>query len=346
MIRLSWRRAFTLVELLVVIAIIGILVALLLPAVQAAREAARRSQCTNNLKQIGLGLHNYHDTYKSFPAGAWCCGGNNTGMNRKLPALGAILPFVEQGPLYDQIPQAVDLEAFRLPDGTMISGTRIVGYQCPSDNFIQPVGATPNHRYTQNYAMSGGPSGLGNNPNCACAQFDWWRQTYSSPNHGNWQYHTNSGAGANGPAGLFSRNTTEYHPLILNSGNRTYYGKMQHATDGMSNTIMAFETRPQCSDHAIQGWARPNQINGLASTVVPINWDSCYESLAAAQAVGKDGCSARCNWNMEWGAKSKHSGGAQFLMGDASVQFISQTIDHWTYQYLGDKCDGMAVTLP
>src|SRR4026207_1557814 len=104
-----WRRAFTLVELLVVIAIIGILVALLLPAVQAAREAARRMQCGNNLKQIGLALHNYNDTYKVFPSGF---------MYHGIPTQecwgwGAlILPFVEQAPLHNQI---------QVSRGTMVS---------------------------------------------------------------------------------------------------------------------------------------------------------------------------------------------------------------------------------
>jgi len=89
------RRGFTLVELLVVIAIIGILIALLLPAVQAAREAARRTQCTNNIKQIALALHNYHDAYKSFPPGVLAGWGHSWSAH--------ILPQVEQRPLYDTI---------------------------------------------------------------------------------------------------------------------------------------------------------------------------------------------------------------------------------------------------
>src|SRR3990172_9246369 len=102
-------KAFTLVELLVVIAIIGILIALLLPAVQAAREAARRSQCTNNLKQIGLAFHNYHDIYKTFPAWSynartWQAGaaGDNTWWTG-FTAMTMILPFIEQGSIYDKI---------------------------------------------------------------------------------------------------------------------------------------------------------------------------------------------------------------------------------------------------
>src|SRR5688572_27645245 len=104
--KLRLSRGFTLVELLVVIAIIGILVALLLPAVQAAREAARRMQCGNNLKQIGISIHNYHDTYKSFPSG-WICPSVATGaMAVDQESWGwssLILPFMEQQALHDQL---------------------------------------------------------------------------------------------------------------------------------------------------------------------------------------------------------------------------------------------------
>lgn len=334
------RGGFTLVELLVVIAIIGILIALLLPAVQAAREAARRSQCTNNLKQIGLALHNYHDVYNSFPSGAWCCGGTGgvSGLHRKLPMLGAILPFMEQSALYDQIDQRRDMETFRLSNGYLISGMQIPAYHCPSDSVLQPRGsAAPNHLYAQNYAGSGGPNPFSDNPACSCPQYDWWRQTYASPNHGAYNYHN----WTNNPAGFFSRNSTDYPPY--GTQRPPYYGKMAHGEDGLSNTILAFEVRPLCGNHADQGWARPNQISGLASTIPPINWDSCYQTLAAATAAGRDGCYAKCNWNMEMGAKSLHPGGANFLIGDASVHFISETIDHRTYQLLGDKCDKQSI---
>lgn len=126
---------FTLVELLVVIAIIGILVALLLPAVQAAREAARRTQCNNNLKQLALGLHNYHDTFRKFPAGYYQI---PTGAANESTWITHILPFIEQKPLYDGITAWV---AFGSPSpGTgvhKVTSTFIPGLLCPSDVEVQ-----------------------------------------------------------------------------------------------------------------------------------------------------------------------------------------------------------------
>jgi prepilin-type N-terminal cleavage/methylation domain-containing protein len=118
------RQAFTLVELLVVIAIIGVLVALLLPAVQAAREAARRAQCSNNLRQIGIGLHNYHDTYQTFPFG-WS--------NRGQAWSACILPFIEQGPLWNtlQWAESNNWDSANTPNQRACE-TLIKTYRCPS----------------------------------------------------------------------------------------------------------------------------------------------------------------------------------------------------------------------
>jgi prepilin-type N-terminal cleavage/methylation domain-containing protein/prepilin-type processing-associated H-X9-DG protein len=135
--RLPRGRGFTLVELLVVIAIIGVLVALLLPAVQAAREAANRSSCNNNLKQIGIALHNYHDTYKVLPAGyIYMSGGGQPEWGWAV----AILPFMEEAPLYDALgAQTLRLNqvytgASTTPANVALLQTRIDTYRCPSDS--------------------------------------------------------------------------------------------------------------------------------------------------------------------------------------------------------------------
>jgi len=123
------RRGFTLIELLVVIAIIGVLIALLLPAVQAAREAARRSQCSNNLKQLSLGLHNYHDSTGSLPWGHGPFGWNDWG------ALVLMLPYVEQAPLYNAINFNTTIGGAAPGNAQNLTIQRVSVniYQCPSD---------------------------------------------------------------------------------------------------------------------------------------------------------------------------------------------------------------------
>jgi prepilin-type N-terminal cleavage/methylation domain-containing protein len=147
------RRGFTLVELLVVIAIIGILIALLLPAVQAAREAARRMQCSNNLKQIGLGLHNYHDTFGTFPPGA--------SQDQYLGYATRLLPFMEQKPLYDR----VDFEnVYSTPNNYAVGAVRVDAFLCPSSSEFTSKHtaeqANGQRCYTIHYYGNTGPVGV------------------------------------------------------------------------------------------------------------------------------------------------------------------------------------------
>src|SRR6516162_2040974 len=157
------RLGFTLIELLVVIAIIAVLVALLLPAVQQAREAARRSQCKNNLKQLGLAMHNYHDLYKDFPMGGWISGSKDVGSY-----MVRILPYVDQAPLYSLINFSINVDSQILPNGQALATTIIPLYQCPSDD--AQVLQTGSQNYGNNPRAKANYTGnLGNqNSNSSC----------------------------------------------------------------------------------------------------------------------------------------------------------------------------------
>jgi prepilin-type N-terminal cleavage/methylation domain-containing protein/prepilin-type processing-associated H-X9-DG protein len=310
------RLAFTLVELLVVIVIIGILVSLLLPAVQAARESARRTQCTNNLHQLGIGLAAYESANNIFPPGARWYGDNNGGNRGNI--LMTILPFIEQLMIYEQF------DFSKVTDGqTFGSSTRMIGatiiptYVCPSDLNSDLY----NGRACANYAASNGPSAQINSSACSCPNYGDWNQFALAP----------------------YCNPDDYAGPFMRSGviaTRRGVTTAVEVRDGLSNTIFFGETRRGCSGHEAAGWAWSNDGNGLVATLYPINYDSCHADPSP------DGCSQPRNWNTELGFKSRHPGGAQFLFGDGAVHFLEQSIDHWTYQYLGAKADGQTVAVP
>jgi prepilin-type N-terminal cleavage/methylation domain-containing protein len=302
------RNAFTLVELLVVIAVIGILVAILLPAVQAAREASRRIQCGNNLKQIGLGVHLYESNFKRYPPGAaWTQAPNG---HRKGSILLSLLPYIEQENVYARFDfRQPNIDDSVFPGTTTKIATQLIStYQCPSDPQGQLYFGFARH----NYAASRGPTAVFDNPSCSCNHP--WQSLAIAPldNAANF-------------AGPFTRMGTTIAPAEI--------------SDGLTNTLFFGEVRPACSEHARNGWVASNNGNGYCTTIIPINFDSCQEN-------SPDPCQRPCNWNTEVGFKSAHPGGTQFLLGDGSVRFFSETISHTAYQYLGGKSDGQVVSEP
>lgn len=325
---------FTLVELLVVIAIIGVLVGLLLPAVQAARESGRRATCTNNLKQIGIAIQAYVDAKGHLPPG-----GSVEFDTYPQPAINLsgsttmlILPYMDLQSLFSLydftlISNNTNGKSGNRIDETVLPGsssrvwtTKVPGYRCPTDsdlNINTGVGKC-------NYFASAGAqplSAAGNNLTpCTCTN------AYTA-------YFT-AASGTVGVSGPFVRGWDA-------TKRRARVCRLEEVTDGLSKTIFFGENRPTCSGHANGGWGNTNNGCGLVSTQIPMNYDSCKPDVASA---GGDGCGARCNWNTELGFKSMHPGGATFLLGDGAVTFLNESIDHWTYQYLGGKADGKAVS--
>jgi prepilin-type N-terminal cleavage/methylation domain-containing protein/prepilin-type processing-associated H-X9-DG protein len=325
------KHAFTLVELLVVITIIGILIALLLPAVQAAREAARRMQCCNNLKQLGLAIHNYHDIWQRFPLGAacfsvWDIDGSVEHVNKHGSMFVAILPFVEQQSLYDCCNFKTDTDRNSVFPGTTthIYETWITAYLCPSDDQRKYWDGNPMNndtkgqkRATSNYAGSMGWQAFGGGT---------FIGDPSSPNgsdtHANYSYFGPGGTGGAHLSGVFSH---------------TAWGAaINEITDGTSNTIAIGEIRPKCSMHARDGWMGVNSL--WFTTTTPINYPSCADEPGYDQATVNLGILAQCS--IEQGYKSTHPGGCGFVFCDGSVAFLSENINYKTYQMLGDRRDG------
>jgi prepilin-type N-terminal cleavage/methylation domain-containing protein/prepilin-type processing-associated H-X9-DG protein len=324
---MSARRAFTLVELLVVIAIIGILIALLLPAVQAAREAARRMQCSNNLKQIGLALLNYESNHGALPNGSTCQMRPSPGCN---PIAGGnwasgILPFIEQQAVFDLFDFRV-----RMSDSVNAAAVQsiITSYMCPSDDVARnplqggmtaaggPLAPTQNPfggmalSYPASMGNTADGWSLGGDACVYCADASAGDKVCCQGR----DFGTPSPEDAHG---LFHRN----HALFI---------RLATIRDGTSNTFMVGESIPsQCAYNGAYNANFP-----LGGTTIPIN-------TFVDEQAGDD-----LQWNRSCGFKSRHVGGANFCMADGSVHFIADSIDYLLYNGLGSRKGGEAASLP
>lgn len=319
--RRSRLRGFTLIELLVVIAIIAILIALLLPAVQQAREAARRTQCKNNLKQLGLALHNYHDVYKVFPPGYINQFDNPqpTDSGQYAAAIAAercswgwtafILPYVEQSALFNQMNVGdTRLKDAILPANSLdVMAQPIGAFRCPSDTApdvnnnktLQDRNGTARTLATNNYiGVNSGRKWHG--------QTDTGATWITGPGEGELSQWGGPPNANTSPTGIFWRNSKV---------------AIKDITDGTSNTLMVGErawelNNPNGNNHACRAGTMFGEhitneqstiSRGLGSTSGPIN-------------LPHGGCSRTFS--------SRHVGGAQFTLCDGSVRFVSENIDH------------------
>jgi prepilin-type N-terminal cleavage/methylation domain-containing protein/prepilin-type processing-associated H-X9-DG protein len=342
------RAAFTLVELLVVIAIIGVLVALLLPAVQAARESARRNQCVNHLKQFALGCLNFESTKGHIPKGNYATGTFPEGGN--VSWMFVSLGYTEQNALYDQVVGAGSLTN-ALNRGILPAAPRII--RCPSDDFEK---RNPRH---SSYVGSTGPQC--NNPPAGCpAPFQL---------HCNGQTVTHSGSIIIPPPldprthPGFEASATHGTTAITKDARGMFARggaliRLADVTDGTSNTLFIGETLPQQCEFMIYnsgwGWPGGNHI-AQGQTIQPINWKIDRQAVPAPAFVScgcdantnPSGDRARCimNWAVTWGFKSNHPGGVNFALVDGSVHFVNQNIDMRTYQLLGCRDDGQSASI-
>lgn len=342
----SGRHAFTLVELLVVIAIIGILIGLLLPAVQAAREAARRAQCTNQLKQIGIAIHNHHDTFGFLPSGGrgwdWypsfggATSGNSSDNFEGAPEIAPyqlagwmyqILPFLEQRSVWEGGGKT-GLEKLRFPQQQMI-GT----YYCPSRRAPKPDEPFqwPQHMHKDEEVGSAYGS-VGKNDYAACCENEWWNQDDLLAAYGGDGDRVNAdfpqfswhGSGAIIQTNCFS-NRPDWQTQCRTIG-------FADITDGTSNTLLASEKRFARGEIGRNpGWDNEGYIAG---------WD--WDVVRRGSMVPMPDRTDRGDPQPRFG--SSHPGGINALMVDGSVRNISYTVDIISFARICHRSDGAVVS--
>jgi len=322
----SLQPGFTLIELLVVIAIIAVLIALLLPAVQQAREAARRSQCKNNLKQIALALHNYHDTFGLFPYGGRGEGAST--IHSRDSWFQRVLPYVDQAPMYQRLESDTTIYFWQAAAGSemrTIGETVVSAFVCPSDpdQTNNRGGASTSWAFQGNYAGNGG---VGTYTITSSGMIDVSVRSVITP-----LYST---------SGIFS----------ISSSTR-----MSNIVDGTSNTLLVGEgiVRPGTGTWGNLGGYWGGATHGavtftaaeVPNTSVPDSLYSCKtpNTPSAPNGAPCSGSTSNSSPNRYNFLRSYHTGGVQVALCDGSVKFVSNNIDLQTWRKAGIAADGQVM---
>jgi len=299
----QFRLGFTLIELLVVIAIIAVLIALLLPAVQQARESARRTQCKNNLKQIGLALHNYHDTFGTFPPRenhlrTFLAATDSEWGDRPGTFLLFILPYIDKAPLYSTLDFNV---RYDVPQNIAAIRRRFPAYECPSNPQVGKIS--------------------GNN-------FDGALVTYFGV------YGSTDAPGGRAREQWAIGNTSSLSAQGIMYFNG--YSPLASITDGTSNTMIIGEVRGYRPNSPTDMGVAPDGGRGMRWE---IGTGTHLQPINGVDGPGGSNCPS-CRWE---GMSSFHTGGTHALLADGAVRFINQNIDSNTFLWLGAKADGRVV---